>query len=84
MANVKGVRIKRNPDGFRALLSSKAVQDDLAARAERISQAAGEGFETDVTTNRDRAVAFVNTATFDAREAEAEGRVLTRAINAGR
>ena len=84
MANIKGLRIERNPKGFAELLLSQAVQDDLAARAERISGAAGEGHEVEVTRNRDRVVAFVNTATFDARKAEAEGRKLTRSIDAGR
>ncbi|WP_156759989.1 hypothetical protein [Microbacterium karelineae] len=84
MANVKGLRIKRNPKGFAELLLSQEVQDDFAARASRIQSAAGEGHEVEVTRNRDRVVAFVNTATYEAREAEAEDRNLTRAIDAGR
>lgn len=81
---IKGLRIKRNPKGFAELLLSQEVQDDLAARAARIQAAAGEGHEVEVTRNRDRAVAFVNTATYEAREAEAEGRKLSRSIDAGR
>lgn len=81
---VKSARIKLKSKGVRELLKSQAVQNDLAARADRIASAAGDGHETQVTTNRDRGVAFVNTATFEARESEAENRSLTRAIDAGR
>lgn len=84
MGTVKSVRVALNPKGIVALLQSQAVADDLAARGERIAAAAGEGVEVRSTTNRDRAVTFVTTATTEARLAEAEDRTLTRAIDAGR
>ena len=78
---IKGLLVsKETPGGSAELLLSKPVQDDLAARASRIQAAAGEGHEVEVTRNRDRVVAFVNTATYDARKAEAEGRKLIRSI----
>lgn len=81
---VKSARIKINSSGIAALLQSAAVQNDLAARAERIADAAGKGFEATATTNRDRAVAFVRTTDYQSRKDEAEHRVLTRAVDAGR
>lgn len=80
----KSARIEINRAGIVALLQSAEVAADLGARAERIAAAAGEGFEVDVTSNRDRAFAFVRTATREAREAEAEDRALASAIDAGR
>ena len=84
MGTVKSVRVALNRKGIVELLQSQAVADDLAARGDRIAAAAGEGFEVKATTNRDRAVVFVSTETFEARQAEAETRALTRAIDAGR
>lgn len=87
----KSIRIQLNKAGIISLLQSPEVQADLRARANRIADAAGgatenagDDFEVDVTTNRDRAVAFVRTVTHEARLAEAEDRALTRAIDAGR
>lgn len=81
---VQGFRLKLNKDGIVALLQSEEVQQDLAARGERIAATAGEGVEAELTKNRDRAVVFVRTKTNEARKAEAEDRALTRAIDAGR
>ena len=81
---VAGVRIKVQSPGAREVLSSEAVANELSGRGERIADAAGEGFESRTTRNRDRVVVFVSTATNEAREAEAETRALTRAIDAGR
>lgn len=81
---VKGMRIKLNKDGIRALLASEDVARDLTTRGDRIAQSAGEGVEVTTTRNRDRAVVFVRTETYDAKKAEAEARTLTRAIDAGR
>lgn len=81
---VKGLRIKPNRAGIRQLLVSQEVADDLTKRGERMAAAAGEGVEATTTRNRDRAVVFVRTETFDAMRAEAEDRSLTRSIDAGR
>lgn len=80
----KGMRIKLNRAGVQQLLVSQEVADDLTKRGERMADAAGDGVEVTTTRNRDRAVVFVRTATFDAMKAEAEDRTLTRSIDAGR
>lgn len=81
---VASVRIKVHSPGAREVLSSQEVADELTARGQRVADAAGEGVEVRTTRNRDRAVVFVTTETREAREAEAETRALTRAIDAGR
>lgn len=81
---VKGLRIKLNRRGVQQLLASQDVADDLTKRGNRMADAAGEGVEVTTTRNRDRAVVFVRTATYDAMKAEAEDRTLTRSIDAGR
>lgn len=80
----KNLRIKLNKKGVIALLTSREVTSDIASRSKAIADAAGEGFEASVTRNRDRAVGFVKTATFEAMREEATDRTLTRAIDAGR
>lgn len=82
----KNVRVSLNSPALRAVMQSAAMQSDLVARGERIAAAAGGSgdFEVDATTNRDRAVVFVRTATSEGRAAEAEKRALSRAIQAGR
>ena len=77
-------RIEVHRDAIVALLRSSEVSGDLASRGNRIAGAAGDGFEVDVTENRDRAIVFVRAATTEARRAEAEDRALTTAIDAGR
>lgn len=86
MAGIKGARIEVNRATVQALLRSEEVMQNLLPRGERIAGAAGgrEDFEVTATTNRDRVVVFVTTASHDARKAEAEDRALTRAIDAGR
>jgi len=80
---VKSVRVKIHSPGAVAILQSAGVAADLAARAGRVAAAAGPGHEVSVTTNRDRVVASVRTATKEARAAEANNRALSRAIPAG-
>ena len=81
-----GFRLELNKPGIRALLQSAEVKADLEGRARRMAEAAGgaEDFEVVVSRNSDRAVAFVRTASMDARRAEAEDRALLRSLDAGR
>lgn len=82
---MSGVRVKINQRGARKLLTSKGIQDDLDARAQRIQAAAGEGFMTRQRHRRKvRYGAQVRTETEAGRRAQAEGNVLTIALNAGR
>lgn len=79
------VRIKRNDDGFRAILNSPEVVAELRRRAEAIAAAAGDGMEVLIAEGSgDRPVAFVRAETFGAMRAEATDRALTRALDAGR
>lgn len=81
---VKGLRIKINKAGVVALLTSAEVYADLTRRGTAIAAAAGDGVEVQTTRNKDRAVVFVRTESYEAKKAEAESRSLTRAIDAGR
>lgn len=80
----KKIRIVMNSAGVDALLKSSEVQDDLERRARAIADAAGEGMEVDVRVGQTRARASVRTATYEAMLAEAQDKVLTRALDAGR
>lgn len=86
MGVVKSVRIKRNRKAIAELLSSAEVAAFLQVGGDRIHDATGEPahFEVVPTKNRDRAVVFVKTADADGKRLEAEDRVLTRAVGAGR
>lgn len=79
-----GVRVKLNSRAVRDLLRSDAVRADLERRARAIAAAAGPGFEADSDVGPNRARVSVRTATTEAMQAEASGRALTRAIDAGR
>lgn len=77
-------RIELNSQGVRELLKSNEIKADLQRRAEAIARAAGPGFIADSTVGPNRARASVGTTDIDSMRAEAEDRVLTRAIDAGR
>jgi hypothetical protein len=81
MGNVKVVM---NRAGVAALLKSPEVLHDLEGRAERIANAAGEGFDTHAEVGLHRARAAVVTGTPAAVEANARTHALTRALDAGR
>lgn len=78
------VRVVLNSRGMRAILRSEGVLADLDRRAKQIAAAAGPGMEPSSMVGKNRARASVITATKEAREAEATGRALSRAIDAGR
>ncbi|MDI3330132.1 MAG: hypothetical protein QJR09_05265 [Micrococcus sp.] len=80
----KRTRIQFNYKGFDAVRRSDGVKADLERRGRRIADAAGEGFETKSTLNPGRAGVLVYADTYEAMEAEATDKALTRAINAGR
>lgn len=73
--------------GYRELMRSPGVVAQLSERADRIADAAGDGFVVDVDQESGRRRtprASVRTGTFEARLAEARDHVLERAIDAGR
>lgn len=76
--------VRLNRKGVTVLLKSPEVKADLEARANRVANAAGEGFEVDSEVGPQRARASVRTVTFDAMKSEAEDRALTRALDAAR
>lgn len=78
------VKVKMRRAGSRAVLRSPEVLAELRRRAEMIAAAAGPGHEVDGQIGRGRARASVRTATFQAMEAQATDRTLTRALDAGR
>jgi len=78
------VRISVNRNGVGEILKSDKVRAELERRAQAIADSAGEGFEADSLIGATRARASVRTASFEAMQAEAKDRVLTRAIEAGR
>lgn len=78
------VRIVLNRAAVRELLTSEKMREDLGARAQKIAEAAGEGFESSTYTGKTRARATVTAVSIEARVAEARDRALTRAIDAGR
>lgn len=77
-------KIKLTRNGPRQVRTSAGVQADMAARAQRIADAAGPGMEANSGQGQTRARGSVVTATYEARRAEATGRALTRAVDAGR
>lgn len=80
------IRVQMNSDGARAILRSERVRQDLERRGRAMAAAAGgePDFEVESQIGDNRARASVRTATHEAREAEANERALTKAIDAGR
>lgn len=80
------MRIVIHHEAIAELLRGPEIQRDLAARAQRITSAAGgpPDFEHEAHIGKTRARETVRTATVDGMIAEATNRVLTRAIDAGR
>lgn len=76
------VRIELNDAGIRELLNSPGVQAFLAAKAAGVASSArssGGEFSVEVTPGKVRSRAKVRAVDFDARKAESEDQVLTRA-----
>lgn len=83
---VKKIRVKMNSAGARAILRSAEVQADTERRGRAIAAAAGgePDFEVETQVGANRVRTSVRTATQKGREAEANQRALTRALDAGR
>lgn len=74
------VRVKHKIGGIRALLRSQPVQARVAREAKRMADAAGEGFEWNVTPRDKYSRAQVRTANADARRRQAKDHVLERVV----
>lgn len=78
------VRVKLKIRGVSETLRSSGVQAEVARRAKRIADAAGEGFEMVVKPHRYTARAFVRTVGVEGARRQAEEAVLERSLSAGR
>lgn len=81
MANSK---VKLNLPGLNKIMTSAPVQAEVARRAKRMADVAGEGFEAVVNPHKYTARAFVRTADAKGRKRQAEDAVLERSLDAGR
>lgn len=83
---VNGVRFQFISDGWRQILNSADVAALVDETGQGIAELAGEGFAYKpkrLNYGGGRVGGFVVAATREAREAQAEGKVLTRAVNGG-
>lgn len=74
-------KVRLNIRAVNEVMKSEGVQRVLRERAESIARDAGPGFEVAADNSHPWiARVWVRTATHEARRAEAEGKVLTRAL----
>lgn len=82
------VRIVFNSAGFAQVLQLPALRADIERRTNAIAAAAGDGMEAEVIDanygGSPRPIGIVSTGTYEARKAEAEGKALSKGIDAGR
>lgn len=78
------VRIELVHDGIRQLLMSQPIANECEKAAEKIAARAGDGFEVlplrQLNFGGGRVGHAVYTATYDAKVAEAEDKVLSKAV----
>lgn len=78
------VRIELNYEGIRQLLMSQPIANECKKAAEKIAERAGDGFEVLPLREMDygggRVGYAVKTATYEAALAEAEDKVLSKAV----
>lgn len=77
MANI---RLEFNSQGFRQLLNSSEVEALVLSEAEDIATRAGEGFVAHSRKAGTRYIAFAGTSDDASIRAEAENKVLSRAV----
>lgn len=77
-------RIKLKNKGFRELRKHPNVKADLMRRAQKVADAAGDGFEASESPGKNRARATVGTRSYSARRRQAKDNVLQRALSAGK
>lgn len=82
MAAVTKVKLKLK--GVNELMASAPVQAHVDQVGQNIAAAAGEGFEYTPRTHKWTARGYVRAKTAEARRREAEDKVLTAALSAGR
>lgn len=72
-----------NLKGINQVLTSAPVVNDLRRRAQKIADAAGDGFESSVNPTKRTARAYVRTADAEGVRRQAESPVLEQALGAG-
>lgn len=77
-------RVKLNMPGIRKTLTSDPVQSELTARGKRAARAAGAGFEAVARPYRFTSRVYVQSTDAASAKAEAEDKVLTKALDAAR
>ena len=90
----RGIKVRLNSSGARAILTSAAVKEDLMARAERIAARANgmvsqdemrnDAFMASDASSQSRARAHVYTASPHGVNAQNKNDVLLKALDAGR
>ena len=78
------IKITLNSNGIEAVLKSEAMKDALGKKAAAIAAAAGDGYVSEATIGRTRALAMAWADTDAANVAERDDLTLTRSIDAGR
>lgn len=82
------VRIELVSSGIRDLLKSQAIADECAKAAQRIADAAGDGFEVlparEMGFGGGRVGYAVHAESYDAKVAEAEEKTLSKAVSSCR
>ena len=73
-------RVKLNLKNINKIMRSEAVEAELRKHAEKIQDAAGEGFEVDSKAHRWVARVYVQTTDYESRRKEAKNRTLSRAF----
>lgn len=82
------VKIELNHDGIRELLMSQPIADECEKAAEKIAETAGEGFVVlparEMGYGGGRVGVAVHADSYDAKVAEAEDKVLSKAVSSCR
>lgn len=83
-ARISKFKLEMNSDGFKTLIQSAPVLDMVGEKTADIANRAGEGFNHETAIKKrhgvERPTGMVWAATREARKAEAENKVLTRAV----
>lgn len=78
-------KVVMNPSGIRAVLNHPQIKEDIDARADRIRNAAGDGFRTRPRPQRiQRYGNQVRTENHTGRKRQADNNVIMKSLDAGR
>lgn len=74
------IKFKLNRQGIRELLKSNEMEAVLREKARKVRDRAGDGFEDDIYSGRNRANAMVKASTYQANRRNREENTLLRAL----